>query len=242
MEATLPNSNEQLREIPKSGSAELSGEIGVTPRFFDMPNSRIINGVESASAAWESFLSQISECLRQVEITSADGQKLATGYGMSLWHELGKALRGKNGHLFLVGNGASSSMGNHYATDLSKNAGIRAHSFSDSSLLTAMGNDISFDRVFAEPIRIHANEGDMLVTISSSGNSPNILEAIREARKLGMRIITLSGMKPENKSRQMGDLNIYVPAPTYGLAETSHAALLHFWTDMLVESFAGDAL
>jgi D-sedoheptulose 7-phosphate isomerase len=73
--------------------------------------------------------------------------------------------------------------------------------------------------------------GDLLATVSSSGNSPNVVNAIAAARKQGLKVITFSGMKPDNKSRRAGDLNFYVPASTYGIVECSHQVLLHAWLD-----------
>ena len=117
------------------------------------------------------------------------------------------------------------------ALDWSKNAGVRTISFSDSALLTAVGNDVGYEEVFSTPLRWQAQAGDQLVTISSSGNSPNILRAIETARELGLYIVTLSGLRPDNKSRKMGDLNFYVPAKTYGMVESIHQVLLHLCID-----------
>ena len=79
----------------------------------------------------------------------------------------------------------------------------------------------------------------MLITISSSGNSPNIIKAINTARELGVFIVTLSGKKEDNQSRRLGDLNFYVPLDTYGLVESAHAVLLHCWLDMYLDKYKG---
>ena len=132
---------------------------------------------------------------------------------------------------FLCGNGASSAFSNHMAIDWSKNAKVPTRSFSDAALLTAIANDIGADELFAAPLSYYAKSGDLLVTISSSGNSPNILRAIAKARELSMIIVTFSGLKPDNASRKLGDLNFYVPAKTYGMVECAHQVLLHIWLD-----------
>ena len=75
----------------------------------------------------------------------------------------------------------------------------------------------------------------MVVTISSSGNSGNVIRAIEEARKMGLKVITLSGLKPDNSSRKLGDVNFYVPGRTYGIVECAHQVLLH----MLIDAFMG---
>jgi D-sedoheptulose 7-phosphate isomerase len=128
-------------------------------------------------------------------------------------------------------------MASHMAADGSKNGRFRALAFNDPALMTAIGNDISYDQVFSVPLRRYANPGDILVTISSSGNSPNVVAAIEAAKELGLKTITLSGMKEDNRCRQMGDLNFYVPGLTYGMAECSHQALLHCWLDIYMENF-----
>ena len=101
------------------------------------------------------------------------------------------------------------------------------------SLLTAVANDLGYEQVFAEPLRRRMIKEDMLVAISSSGMSPNVLLAARDARELGGFVVTLSAMKPGNKLRSLGRINFYLPAETYGMAETCHAAILHFWMDQL---------
>lgn len=76
--------------------------------------------------------------------------------------------------------------------------------------------------------------GDILVAISSSGKSINILNAVQTTKKLGGRVITLSAMSADNPLRKAGELNFYIPAQSYGMAETCHAALLHYWIDRTI--------
>ena len=124
-------------------------------------------------------------------------------------------------------------MASHFAADLAKNAHLHTEVFTDLSLITAISNDMSYEWVFAEPLRRRANKGDILVAISSSGASKNILCATEIAQKMGLKIITLSAMSPQNPLRSEGFLNAYVSAETYGYAETCHAAILHHWMDMV---------
>lgn len=151
----------------------------------------------------------------------------------ALWASWSRTLM-PQGTMYLIGNGASASMASHFATDIAKNAGINTHVFTDLSLITAIGNDIGYDQSYAEPLRWRAKETDMLVAISSSGNSVNILNACHVARERQLKIVTLSAMSEDNTLRKQGDLNFYVPASTYGYAESGHATILHYWTDILV--------
>jgi len=111
---------------------------------------------------------------------------------------------------------------------------IKTQVFTDVSLITAIANDISYDEIFAEPIKLQMNKNDMLVAISSSGNSKNIIRACEECRNKGGQIITLSAMKRDNLLQSIGDINIYIPAQTYGWAESGHAVVLHYWMDLIL--------
>ena len=138
--------------------------------------------------------------------------------------------------VYYLGNGASASMASHFAADMAKIGGVRTMVFTDLSLLTAIANDVSYEDVYAEPLKWYMKRKDMVVVISSSGNSPNIVRAVHQAKELGGTVITISAMSENNAIRKSGDLNFYVPAKTYGFAETAHAAILHFWMDLFVAS------
>ena len=100
-------------------------------------------------------------------------------------------------------------------------------------------NDLSFEDIFSYRIDRILSEKDILVTISSSGNSPNIVKAIKTGRKKDSYIITLSGKSSDNQSRKLGDLNFYVPLDTYGLVESAHSVILHAALDYFLEKYEG---
>ena len=177
----------------------------------------------------------LTDTLRNLQCSNLYGEELDPNKAFLELHDQTKALTKNKNKMFLIGNGASSSMASHIAADLCKNGHISTRCFTDASLLTALANDCGVEEMFAEPLRRQASKGDMLVCISSSGESPNILKAVNEAKIQGMYILTLSGMKETNSLRTLGDLNFYVPAKTYGFAETAHAAILHYWVDTIVE-------
>ncbi len=172
--------------------------------------------------------------LESLSIQSPGGEEIEVEVGFNQWIEMTCIVREKRKTVYFIGNGASASMASHVSADLAKNAYVHTEVFSDLSLITAIANDLGFEEVFAEPLRRRVEEGDMLVAISSSGQSPNIIHACRETRNRGGIIITLSAMDPENKLRKEGSLNFYLPAMTYGIAETCHAAILHHWLDQIV--------
>ena len=169
--------------------------------------------------------------LAKVEITSIEGEELTHDQGFQALCDLSAKLAKNDRQKYFVGNGASAAFANHMALDWSKNGGVPSHSFASSSLLTAMGNDLGFDEAFSAPLGYYSKKGDLLVTISSSGNSANIIKSIEVARQKGMHVVTFSGLKPCNQSRKMGDLNFYIPAKTYGIVECAHQVLLHVWLD-----------
>jgi D-sedoheptulose 7-phosphate isomerase len=138
------------------------------------------------------------------------------------------------GKLIFIGNGASAAIASHIACDFWKNAGIRAVSFNDSSLLTCVSNDYGYEHVFEKPIEIFTERNDILFAVSSSGKSGNILRGVSAAVQKKAVIITLSGFSKDNPLRKLGDVNFYVPAAEYGYVETIHQAICHCLVDMII--------
>ena len=179
-------------------------------------------------------MQDIGELLSALSCTTPGGKTLAPDAGFKEWKRAAEACRIAQRAIYLIGNGASASMASHFAADLAKNAHLHTEVFSDLSLVTAIANDLGYENVFSEPLSRRAVSGDMLVAISSSGRSPNVLKAVAVARKQKLMVVTLSGMKDSNPLRAAGDLNFYVPAQSYGYAETCHSSILHHWMDMFV--------
>ncbi len=147
------------------------------------------------------------------------------------WQQLAFSIRGKGGTIYFIGNGASATMASHFSADMAKNAHIHTQVFFDLAMMTAIANDLSYEQVFSEPLSRRTKPHDMLVAISSSGSSPNVVRGILAAQEKRCTVVTLTAMAPDNKGRTLGDFNCYVPAASYGLAETCHAAILHYWMD-----------
>ena len=142
------------------------------------------------------------------------------------------------GKVFFIGNGASASISSHMATDFWKNGGIKAFSFNDSSLLTCISNDFGYRHVFEKPIEMFSEPQDILIAISSSGQSENILCAAASAKEKGLKVITLSGFNQDNPLRRLGDINFYVPISEYGFVETIHHSICHCLVDMIIKNKA----
>jgi D-sedoheptulose 7-phosphate isomerase len=188
---------------------------------------------------WTHKIDEIETCLQHLSASRGDAGNLPVDDAFGVWMDMTIRIREQKRTIFLIGNGASASMASHVAADLAKNGHVHTEVFSDLSLITAIANDISFNEVFAEPLRRRMKSGDMLVAISSSGQSINVLKAVEEAGKLDGVVVTLSAMKSDNPLASKGALNFYVPASTYGLAETCHAAILHHWIDKIIERNSG---
>jgi len=138
--------------------------------------------------------------------------------------------------VYVIGNGGSAAIAEHAAIDFAKNAGLRALAVSGSPMLTTYSNDYGYENVFKKYIEMFGDKGDVLVAISSSGQSENILKACREACDRGMMVITLSGFKSDNPLKQMGDINLWIDTKAFGFLEILHGLILHWINDSIIGS------
>jgi D-sedoheptulose 7-phosphate isomerase len=191
---------------------------------------------------WPGYLAAASAGLRDLTVTAAGGRALTAAEGFARWIEITRDGQARHQHLYFIGNGASAMMASHFAADACKNGALSAMAFNDAALLTATANDVAFEEVFALPLRRLARSGDLLIAISSSGSSPNILRAVDAARSMSMRVVTLTGMRADNGVRTLGDLNFYVPCSRYGWVECAHQLILHYWLDQYLNLHADGAL
>lgn len=180
---------------------------------------------------WCNHTDSLQNCLESLEVSCDSKDISACDNAFDYWKQMTVELREKGHIIYMVGNGASASMASHFSADLAKNAHVHTQVFTDLALITAVANDLSYDQIFVEPLRRRLTPNDMLVAISSSGNSPNVVNACRFASEVGASVVTVTAMGAENKMRQIGDLNFWIPAQTYGMAETGHACILHYWMD-----------
>jgi D-sedoheptulose 7-phosphate isomerase len=193
---------------------------------------------ESRASIAIDFMSDLSRVHRQVGVTTKDGHAISLEPGLADGISLMRHSCENGNKLIFIGNGGSAAIASHQAVDYWKNGGLEAIAFNDASLLTCISNDFGYERVFAEPIKRFARRGDVLLAISSSGQSRNILEGVQASRELKCRVITLSGFEETNPLRTMGDLNFYVPSRSYGIVEISHLVLLHAMLEDIMHSRA----
>jgi D-sedoheptulose 7-phosphate isomerase len=141
--------------------------------------------------------------------------------------------------IMFIGNGASAAISSHMAADFWKNGAIKAIAFNDSSLLTCISNDFGYQHVFEKPVEMFAEKGDILIAISSSGRSENIIKGAKMALCKDCNLITLSGFEENNTLRLLGHINFFVPSSSYGLVEIIHQAICHCILDILLENKNG---
>ena len=183
---------------------------------------------------WDMKIGVYCKLLAALCVSARDGSDIPHDKGFRMLNDMLEAVRKSRRTVYAVGNGASAAMASHFAADLAKNGKLHTQVFSDLSLITAISNDMGYSEVFAEPLRRRGARGDLLVAISSSGNSGNIINAVETAAAIGMDAITFSAMDKNNRLRRMGQVNLYVPATTYGDAESCHSIMLHYIIDILI--------
>lgn len=150
-------------------------------------------------------------------------------------------LRETKSKVYFFGNGASAAFANHMALDFSKNGKILSRSLSDSAILTALSNDYSYENAMVEFLKIEeVTVNDLVITISSSGNSPNVISVLNYCREKNIKSLALSGLKNNNKSVELADYSIYVPMKTYGMVECIHQIFLHLILDESMDIFEWD--
>lgn len=183
----------------------------------------------------ESYYSNLSHMLKKIQVTQKNGNSFDFFSAIESSGQLAMAQTEAGRKIIFIGNGASASIASHMSTDYWKNGGMRAIAFNDAALLTCLSNDCGYENVFGKSVEMFTDEGDILVAISSSGRSENILNGVRAARKLGAHVVTLSGFKPDNPLRSMGDINFYVPDEEYGPVEIIHLSITHCILDAIID-------
>lgn len=136
--------------------------------------------------------------------------------------------------LTFIGNGGSAGIAMHALADYANAGGFKTADLYNPALLTCMSNDYGYENVFAKPIELLVEPGDMLFAISSSGKSSNIITAAKTAKVHGCYVVTFSGFDADNPLRKIGNLNFYTPSTHYGFVELAHQILIHCILDLFI--------
>ena len=141
----------------------------------------------------------------------------------------------KGKKILIFGNGGSAAIASHFSVDLTKNAKIRCTNYNEYDLLTCFANDYGYEKWVEKSLEFYADEGDVLILISASGNSQNMINAAYFAKKNKInKIITFTGNDKDNRLSKLGDINFWVNSKSYNLIENTHQALLLSLVDLII--------
>jgi D-sedoheptulose 7-phosphate isomerase len=171
---------------------------------------------------FKNYLSQYCEILNETKQTGVLLKKI---------YNFKKKGKGK---IILLGNGGSSSICSHIATDLVKSNNIRAISLSDHNLITCFGNDYGFENWMSKALEAYCDyNDDLVILISSSGNSKNLINAAKLCKKKNISLVTMTGFDKKNPLSTYGNINVWVNSKSYNYVELAHLQILAFIVDTL---------
>jgi D-sedoheptulose 7-phosphate isomerase len=148
-----------------------------------------------------------------------------------------KNVQAEGKKILIFGNGGSAAIASHFSVDLTKNASLRCINCNEADLITCFSNDYGYDRWVEKAVDFYGNEGDLLIVISSSGSSKNMLNGVKAARKGNFKaVVTLSGFAEDNPLRQLGDINLWINSRAYNFVENIHQVWLLAIVDLIIGS------
>tara|TARA_B110000259_G_C13939702_1_gene372258 strand:- start:264 stop:809 length:546 start_codon:yes stop_codon:yes gene_type:complete len=145
-----------------------------------------------------------------------------------------KKIKKNKKKVIIVGNGGSAAISSHVSVDLTKMCKIRAVNFNEADLLTCFSNDYGYENWVQKALSFYADKGDLLICISSSGQSKNIINGAKFAKKIGCKVVTLTGFDKKNEVRKIGHINLWLESKNYNFIEMVH----HTWLLSIVDFIA----
>ena len=141
-----------------------------------------------------------------------------------------------NKKVLIFGNGGSAAIASHFSVDLTKNAKLRCLNFNEASLITCFANDYGFEHWAEKAVDFYGDEGDLLIVISSSGQSQNMINAVKAARNGNFHsVITLVRFfRGANPLKKLGDINLWANNKSYNFVENIHQIWLLAITDLVI--------
>ncbi|MAV63587.1 MAG: phosphoheptose isomerase [Candidatus Marinimicrobia bacterium] len=139
------------------------------------------------------------------------------------------------GKLIFFGNGASASLSSHAATDFTKQAKIKAIAFNDHNIITALSNDYGYENWVSKAIEYYADKNDMVIFISVSGESINLVNGLNYALKNNLKIASITGSKKNNTLMKKSDYALWVNSKAYNIVESIHT----IWVTLIIDLFVG---
>ncbi len=173
------------------------------------------------------WLSQLNEAIQSTNCKVRGTETSLTDALLAVQRLLVET-RERDSGVWWVGNGGSSALCSHLSQDMLNKLKLRSMVLSDAPLLTCMANDFGYENIYSRPLETLAKSGDLLIAVSSSGQSKNILNCVELAVRKQMSVITLSAFKTDNPLwMQSTDISFYIPCTLYGQIEVGHEAILH---------------
>ena len=143
----------------------------------------------------------------------------------------------KNGKVVLFGNGGSAAIASHVSVDLVKNASIKSTTYNEYDLITCLANDYGFEKWMEKAVEYYCSENDLVILISSSGNSKNVINAANKCKEMNIGLVTFTGFDNDNNLKKLGDLNFWLDSKSYNIVEMTH----HIWILCVVDMIIGSA-
>ena len=146
-----------------------------------------------------------------------------------------KDIHQKKGKLIFIGNGASASLASHAATDFTKQAKIQSIAFNDHNLITALSNDYGYENWVSKALEFYSNPIDMIIFISVSGESANLLKGLEYAKENSICTASLTGSDSMNSLRTNSKYSLWVNSKAYNIVESIHT----IWITLIIDLFVG---
>ena len=175
---------------------------------------------------YKSYLHKISNLEKEIDI-----KKIQSLEGLIL------STSKKKGKVIIFGNGGSAATASHVAVDLTKNAGVKSLTFNEYDLITCYSNDYGYENWMKKSIEFYCNKEDMVIFLSCSGNSPNVVNACKYAIKRNIKTVALTGIGSNNKLNKLkNNLNIWIDSKNYNMVEIIHHMILLSIVDKIIDN------
>ena len=195
-----------------------------------IPPTNAENAEPNELCSWfRSYMEAYRKSLLQTDVTE----------DLAAFRDLIVATRSNGGKLVFAGNGASAAISSHAAVDFTKQCGIRSICFNEADLITCFGNDYGYESWIKEALKAYADPKDCVVLISSSGSSPNVVEAAHHCVEQKIDLVTFTGFNADNPLRQLGKSNLWLDSDSYNIVECTHMIWIMAVCDNLANCDAG---
>jgi len=182
------------------------------------------------------YLEKLTALLTETLVTDINRRQKSIDEAADEFVKLILGVKSNAKKIIAIGNGGSAAIASHLQTDFVNAIKVRAIIFTEPSLLTCLSNDFGYGNAFERQAALWVEPNDLMIAISSSGKSENILKAVEQCRAEGGSVITFTGFKPDNPLRMMGILNYYIAEEHYGYVEAAHSVLAHYLTDCVLNA------